>query len=139
MIKSWWFSLVLLLEYLLTFQLWTIYSDRTAFLVIGGLAVIAMVAGMRRAARRGYFVDRSDAVLHGLVILDVVLEAISYELFNVASQCIFCTAADASSFHGSGNFCWCATIFAVLIGGYHAWALRRARGQSLPAGVSARS
>ena len=139
MVKSWWFSLVLLLEYLITFQLWKTFSDRTAFLAFGVLAVIAMVAGMRRAARQGYFVDRSDRFLHGLVIFDVVLEGASYELFNVASQCIFCASADASRFHNSYNFCWCGAILGTLVGGYHAWALRRARDQSFPAGVSARS
>ena len=45
-----------------------------------------MVAGMRRAARRGYFADRSDLILHGFVIVDVALEAMSYELFHAASQ-----------------------------------------------------
>jgi hypothetical protein len=129
-VRSWWFSLSLLLGYLITFQLWRTFSDRTAFLVVGILAVIAMVAGMRRAARRGYFVNRSDLVLHGLVIFDVALECTSYELFNVASQCVFCTAADASKFHDSYNFCWCAAILGVLVGGHHWWALRQARSPS---------
>ena len=30
--KLWWFSLTLLLEYLVTFQLWKMLADRTAFL-----------------------------------------------------------------------------------------------------------
>ncbi|HEX4146733.1 MAG TPA: hypothetical protein VHY91_24765 [Pirellulales bacterium] len=126
--RSWWFSLALLLGYLLTFQLWRTFPDRAAFLVFGALAVIGMVAGMRRAARQRYFVDRSDLVLHGLVIFDVALECVSYELFNAASQCIFCAPADAGSFHGGANFCWCAAILGVLVGGYHGWALRHARG-----------
>ena len=125
--KSWSFSVVLLLGYLITFQLWRTFSDRTAFLVFGILAVIAMVAGMRRAAQRGYFADRSDLILHGLVIVDVALEGMSYELFHAASQCILCAPADASRFHNSYNFCWCAAILGVLVGGYHWWALRHVR------------
>jgi hypothetical protein len=126
-VKSWSFSLALLLVYLITFQLWRTFSDRSAFLVFGILAVIVMVAGMSRAAQRCYFVDRSDLVLHGLVIVDVALESISYELFNAASRCLLCIPADASGFHGGYNFCWCAAILGVLVGGYHWWALRRAR------------
>lgn len=125
--KSWSFSVELLLGYLITFQFWRTFADRTAFLVFGILAVIVMVAGMRRAVRRDYFADRSDLVLHGLVIVDVALEGMSYELFHAASLCILCTPADASRFHNSYNFCWCAAILSVLVGGYHWWALRRVR------------
>lgn len=125
--KSWWFSLALFVGYLITFQLWRIFPDRAAFLVVGIVAVIAMSVGMVLAARRGYFVDRSDAVLHGLVIVDVALEGVSYELFQVASRCILCVPGDASTFHNSFNFCWCATILGALVGGYHWSALRKTR------------
>lgn len=90
--KSWWFSGALLLEYVLTFQLWLTFPGRTAFLVIGALAVVVMASGMRRAARTGYFADRSDQFMHGLVIVDVALEAVSYEAFHAASLCIFCAS-----------------------------------------------
>ena len=86
-----------------------------------------MTVGMRRAAQRGYFVNRSDLVLHGLVIVDVALEGMSYELFHAASQCILCVPADASGFHSGYNFCWCAATLGVLVGGYHWWALRHVR------------
>ena len=62
---------------------------------------------------RGYFVNRSDLILRGLVIVDVALEGISYELFHAASQCILCVPADASGFHSGYNFCWCAATFSA--------------------------
>ncbi len=128
-VKSWWFSFALLLAYVITFQLWQKFPDRTAFVIFGILAVALMSAGLWQAARCGYFVDRSDLVLHALVIVDVGLEAASYEIFNVAAQCIFCTPGDAGSFHNRYNFCWCAAILGLLVGGYHGWALRRRRAQ----------
>lgn len=123
--KSWSFSLALLLEYVITFQLWRLYPDRTTFLVVAVLAVAIMAAELRNAARRGYFVDRSDLVLHALVIVDVGLEGASYEVFNAASRCIFCVPGDASTFHSNFNFCWCTALFMALVGGYRGWALRR--------------
>lgn len=128
--KSWSFSIGLLLEYLLTFQLWRTFPGRAEFLVVGILAVIAMTLGLRRAARFGYFADRSDLVLHGLVIVDVALEGVSFELLHVASTCIFCAPADAGSFHDGYGFCWCGTILGLLVGGYHGWALRKSRRRS---------
>ena len=135
--KSWSFSLALLLEYLLTFQLWRTFPNRSAYLAVGGLAVIVMSAGIRRAARRGYFPDRPDLVLHGLVIVDVALETASYEVFHAASQCLLCVPADASIFHNNFNFCGCAAVFGVLIGGYHGWALHKLRTTVKPSPVSA--
>ncbi len=123
--RFWWFSGALLLGYVLTFQLWLMYPGRTAFLVVGALAVVVMASGMRQAARSGYFANRSDQVLHGLVIVDVALEAVSYEAFHTASMCVLCTPGDANCFHSNYNFCWCSAILAVLVGGYHWWALRR--------------
>jgi len=126
-VKSWWFSVALLVGYVLTFQLWLKFPDRIAFLVIGSLAVAAMALGFKQAMRGGYFADRSDLVLHGLVIVDVALETASFELFHVASTCIFCVPGDPSRFHGNYNFCGCSAIFGLLVGGYHGWALRRVR------------
>jgi hypothetical protein len=87
--KSWSFSLALLLEYLLTFQLWRTFPNRSAYLVVGGL---------------------------------------------------FCVPGDASIFHNNFNFCGCAAVFGVLIGGYHGWALRKARttGKSSPVSTGPR-
>jgi hypothetical protein len=110
---------------LITFELWRTFPDRTAFLVFGIVAVVALAAGMQWAARRGYFVDRRDLILHGLVVVDVALEAASFEGFNAASQCLLCAPGDASTFHNHYNFCWCSAILAVLVGGHHWWALRR--------------
>jgi hypothetical protein len=92
-----------------------------------------MTVGMRRAAQRGYFVNRSDLVLHGLVIIDVALEGMSYELFHAASQCILCVPPNASEFHSTYNFCWCAVILGLLVGGYRWWALRHTRNPNGPA------
>jgi hypothetical protein len=131
-VKSWWFSLVLLLEYLLTFALWLSFPNRTAYLGCGVLAVVLMAVQLRYAARRGYFADRSDLILHGLVIVDVALEGASYELFNTASQCIFCVPGDAPAFHNGYNFVGCATILGAFVGGYHAWALRRSHRSNEP-------
>lgn len=125
--KNWWFSLSMLGLYLVTFQLWLTFPERVAFLVFGALAVGAMSACFREAARRGYFVSRTDRVLHALVIADVALEAVSFEVFDVASRCVFCTPGDPSCFHSNYNFCWCTAILGVLVGSYRAWGLYRGR------------
>jgi hypothetical protein len=125
--KSWWFSLALLVGYVMTFLLWKTFSNRTAFLLCGLLAMLVMAAGMKRAARGNYFVNRTDLVLHGLVIVDVALEGLSFEVFNTASRCILCAPGDASTFHNSYNFCWCTAILGGLVAGYHWWALRQVR------------
>jgi hypothetical protein len=127
MMRAWSFSLALLLGYLLTFQLWRVFADRAAFLLVGGMAVVAMVRGFERAARGHYFANRTDLVMHGLVIVDVALESLSYEAFNTASQCFLCIPGDPASLHSSYGFCWCAAVLSGLIGGYHWYALKKSR------------
>ena len=58
----------------------------------------------------------------GSKLLLLVLSAIagvtmSYELFHAASQCILCVPANASEFHSTYHFCWCAVILGLLVGG----------------------
>jgi hypothetical protein len=134
--RSWSFSLALLVGYLLTFQLWRAVPTRTAFLVVGGVAVVAMAWGLKRAARRHYFANRTDLVLHGLVIADVALESISYEAFNTASMCLLCVAGNPGTFHGSYSFCWCAAVLGGLVGGYHWYALGKVRCLNPSAGAN---
>jgi hypothetical protein len=59
--------------------------------------------------RRGYFQNRWDQLFHGMVILDILLEAIL-----IGPQ------------DGFGHY-WCALGFAACIGGYRLALLRAAR------------
>jgi len=125
MMSRWSYSLFMLAVYLGTFVFWKEWPSRSAF-VVGGLTAAAVLAGaMVWAARRRYFVNRLDQVLHAWVIVDVVLEALAYEglgaFVNLGTE----QQPLVLRFHDNNNFLGCAAAFALLIGGYRWWALRK--------------
>ncbi len=117
--QSWNFSIYMLLVYVGLFLLWMLVPSRPMFLIAGSLAIAGLVWGMVRAHRHGYFVNRVDARLHALVIFDLVLETVSFELFRV-----FQPLAVVESFHQNTNFVGCATAFTLLIGCYRFFTTR---------------
>jgi hypothetical protein len=131
--KSWWYSLLLLAGYLLVFHLMLAFPHRATFLMAGVVSVSLLAGALGQAAIWGYFVDRSDLVLHALVVADLAAECALFEPLRAASLCLFCAEADAAGFHNNYNFYGCATIFAVLVGGYHGRALSARQRQELVA------
>lgn len=102
--KRWWFSLVLLAGYLATFHLWLLVPSQSAALT-GVAATWALAFIGWRAKMTGYFVNLWDRLFHGLVILDVLLEAYI-------------------PLHEDYGFYACAAGFAATVGSYRAWAIR---------------
>ena len=72
-VRRWSFGLVLLLVYLAVFNLWLVVNARWTLVSSIGITVL-LVALLLEAARRRYFFNRWEALLHGLVILDILLE-----------------------------------------------------------------
>ena len=131
--SRWSYSLFMLAVYLGTFVFWKEWPSRSAF-VLGGLVAAGVLAGaMVWAARRRYFVNRLDQVLHAWVIVDVVLEAGLFEVFGAAVDLGPDRQPFVLRFHDNNNFLGCAAAFALLIGGYRWWTMRKA-GRTTPGG-----
>jgi len=88
--------------------------------VTGGIVVLGLSLAMRREWINGYFTNRVDFRLHLLIIFDLVLETLSYELFR-----LFQPLAVVESFHRNTHFIGCASAFALLIGCYRLFAGRK--------------
>lgn len=118
MLVRWRYSLWLLLTYVIVFLLWGYFPSRASFLITGGVAVSFLVAGMLRARRAGYFVNRVDLSIHALVIADLAIETVAFEAFRLAQP-----NAMVEQFHDNANFIGCAIVFVVLVGGHRWYAL----------------
>lgn len=104
--RFWWYSLVQLVIYLTTFRLWQ-GQDAHEVHLVGSIGLLALVAGFILAARLGYFLNAWDVVGHASVMLDVLLEA-----FWVR-------------WHPDASYLACALAFALVVGGYRWFLLRR--------------
>ena len=100
--KKWSFSLLLGAAYLGVFHLWT-FSDRIVITISGLLATLLLGIGFAFALKQHYFLNRWDALLHAVVILDIFLEAIFIKV------------------HDQFGFYLCAAAFAIVVGGYRAY------------------
>lgn len=103
---KWSFTVALMLLYLGVFHLWmTLHAP---WIAVSGLVVAGgLGASLWAFARRGYFVNVWDGVIHASVILDIVLEAIWIDR------------------HEHVGFYLCAAAFAVVLVGYRGWWLRQ--------------
>jgi hypothetical protein len=98
----WWFSILLGVTYLAVFNLWR--TVNAPWIVVTGLTVSGVLGTLLIiAARRRYFVNLWDGLLHASVILDIVLEATWIER------------------HEHVGFYLCAAAFAVVLIGYRVW------------------
>lgn len=122
MSNRWGFSLQLFISYITIFLIWMCFPNRWVYLLVGALALALLVQRFLQARRVGYFVNRVDTRLHGLVLADVFLETISFEVFR-----LFQPAAVAETFHYNTNFIGCTAAFTLLIGGYRYFAMHRDR------------
>ncbi len=106
MIKHWSFSLLLGGIYLLIFNLWLVVPR--GWVVASGItATLALLAMFALAVRARYFINFWDGLLHFIVIIDVLLEAILIPV------------------HYARGFYLCALAFAAVIVGYRFYARRR--------------
>ena len=113
--KTWYYSLMLLIIYIFSFHLWGIFQDRTFFLVSGAVTVILSTALLLIAHKRQYFINRVDLGCHILVIVDLALEAM---LFEIAMLILPISSDDIFLFHNNLSFYYCAIAFAAVIGIY---------------------
>lgn len=106
MLNRWNYSLALLVGYLGVFQLW-IGAERSFVVASGILWCLAFGVWLMAQSRRRYFLGRLDGFGHGVVVLDVGLEAILLKE------------------HDHVGFWLCGFGFAVVIGGYRWWVMGR--------------
>ena len=104
--KTWQFSLWLLIGYIAIFQLW-LGADRSFIVASGSLWCLAYGVWILVLQRREYFLNRLDYFAHWVVILDVLLEALLLEE------------------HNHLGFWLCALAFAAVIGGYRWKVMKR--------------
>jgi hypothetical protein len=76
-----------------------------------------------RAQRRGYFVNRADFSVHGLVIIDLAIESILFEVVRLISPALV-----VEQFHARPIFIGCAIAFTAILGAHRAWALHKVDG-----------
>jgi hypothetical protein len=104
--RKWWFGLVLGFAYLAIFNLWQIVNRE--WIILSSLTVsLALFAVLALAARRHYFLNRWDTLLHASVILDILLEG------TLIPE------------HQNRGFYFCALGFAIVIGFYRFYLRRR--------------
>lgn len=123
--QRWWFSIVMMAAYVTLFVSWKLAPSRATFIVSAVVMTGGLTAAMVAAYRKGYFAGRVDVVLHGLVIVDVFLEGIAFEvaLLFVPGKADLPRLVDR--YHNSNSFLMCALLFALLLGVGHYLGLRR--------------
>ena len=109
MLRRWSFSILLGIAYPIFFYLW-MGLPRFVVLIATMLGVLCLCHFFALAAGSNYFVNRWDALAHGAVILDLLLEGT--------------LISDHADF--GFHFCWLG--FGLVVGGYRAWQLSRLRG-----------
>ena len=105
--KNWQFSIGLLVGYVLVFQAW-VGAERSFVVSSGILWCLTFSVWTLVQWRKGYFRNRLDGGLHGVVILDVLLESLLI------------------TDHSHSGFWLCAFGFGFVIGGYRYKLLREA-------------
>lgn len=123
--KRWSYSLGMLIAYLGLFLFWQHYPSRLAFVGGGVLTAAVLTYGMIVAARRNYFANRLDLILHAYVIFDILIEGLCFEGLHLMPAVAAESSKFVLAFHSGNNFWGCAAVFTLLIGGYRWIALRR--------------
>ena len=120
--KNWYYSLILLIIYILSFHLWCHFQNRRVF-IISGIAIAGFTLALTIFAyRKKYFVNRVDLGCHILVIVDLLLEAL---LFEIALRIFPISTDDIFLFHNNFSFYYCAIAFAIVIGIYRYGSLKK--------------
>lgn len=118
--RDWSYSLQMLVCYVSVFLFWRAFPSRVGFVAAGLLTCGFLIAGMIRAAKRGYFINRVDLSAHALVIIDLVLESFAFEFLS-----FFQPHTVVEQFHNNTNFFGCSLAFSLIIGIHRGLLLRR--------------
>ena len=121
---KWSYSIALLISYISLFIFWKYVPSRFAFAAVGVVLVSFLSWGLWRARQTGYFVNRVDICLHAYVVVDLLLESLSFE-----GLLLFQPYALVDQFHNNNNFVLCTLTLAALVGGYRFYALTLRRSQ----------
>ena len=105
--SAWSFSFVLVIAYLGVFHLWLLL-DPPGIRVTGSVFVALLLALGARAWHRSYFVNGWDALFHGVVVADILVES-------------------WIPLHEGYGFYGCAAGFGLVLGAYRAYRLRCSR------------
>lgn len=116
-LKNWHYSAVMLVIYIGIFHIWVAITARHDALtiatevplcgvIVSGLSACTLL-GVYMLLAPGYFTDTIDRSAHGMVILDIGLEAV----FPII--------------HNNYNFYLCTLAFVVVVGGNHFRQLRK--------------
>ncbi len=123
--NRWWYSVVMMAAYVALFVYWKFMPSRATFVVGAVLVACGLGVALAIARRRGYFAGRIDVVLHALVIVDIFLEGVAFELvlpfLNAGSD----APALAARYHDSSGFLLCSLLFALVLFTGHFIGLRR--------------
>lgn len=115
----------MLVLYVAVFVFWKYFPSRASF--VGGALVVAgvLAAGMVVAARRGYFVNRVDLLVHLYVIVDILLEGVAFEGLRFGMALGPENQWLVHSFHNNNNFLGCTAGFALIIGAHRYYVMRK--------------
>jgi hypothetical protein len=116
-IRDWWATAVLLLAYVVVFNVW-FGRERLVVTSVGAASTVLLAGLVVFAAMRKYFVNVVDLAAHALVVLDVGLEAALLPS------------------HDDRGFYLCALAFAVVLGGYRRHKLQSTRPRRFGAAAS---
>lgn len=106
--KNWWYSLLLLGAYVLTFELW-LRMSRNGIMGSAVGASILLLSLEHHAAAQRYFRNLWDRLFHAAVIADLLIEGLTLPV------------------HEDRGFYLCALGFAAVIAGYRGWLCCQAR------------
>ncbi len=113
LLKNWWLGLAFLALYLAAFHTWRLVPGDRAILVAGSIVCIAMAVLLVVGKVNGYFTGLVEIFGHLVVIGDVLAEARLTALLHRPGN------------HPDYSFYGCAVAFAVVLGAYRAYRLRR--------------
>ncbi|MFT5495743.1 MAG: hypothetical protein ACI9TH_001136 [Kiritimatiellia bacterium] len=117
-VKNWYYTLIQMGIYVATFSAWKVFPSRLGF-VLGGLAAFGLMMGlMRWAYQRGYFIGSTDLLIHLLIAVDLLVEGIMYEVYNLLMRLYGHEADAVFLIHAHNGFMLCASAFFILVVGY---------------------
>ena len=88
-----------------------------------------MTAGLLRAFKHHYFVDKADLLFHSLVIFDVILEGSFYEAARLTGYVAAGETELPFTLHSGNSFYGCAIGFSLVLG-FHRRRIMKAKRRS---------
>jgi hypothetical protein len=129
MFKNWYFTLVQIALYVAVFSLWKAAPGRLLFVVSGTLGAGLMALLLEWVRRRGYFVGRTDYLIHLLITIDLLVEAWIYEIYVLLMKIYGVVATAEDAVHNHNGYYLCAAAFFAIAFVHRYRRLRSGRGE----------